>query len=602
MVSRSSQRILPLVILALSLVSATSAFNDWSVPCFHGECAYDTSSSSMGSGTVQLFGSPKGMTDITPAAGWVILDCDPNALEQTIRLVCMNEDEEACGHLYAHGGPQDKVVRLPESCGAGPFARIAHLNTAEDQSIPAHVSPKIVRRDGATPQVISLGVDTNWLSIDTENRGEIQFRIAGINGELPPGYFHDGGLHSREDSKSWFHSALVTVAEASVALGKQFKDLPFFASEAKSIEASHNFTKTLPLIEKNATCGTLKGSLKVEVTAKGSVKGYIGFVASGKLGKEPETEDMATLYRLTLDADASFNVIAKVAGSEKRPIHLIDVPLGPFSIPGIAEFGPKIILDALGEAELQLTSDSVVGGNFNIDLQYVIPPKYSEYVKKKLAQDALTKPKDSKFSLKASTDIVGTAKFKGHLIPKIQVGIKAFNHEADVFAKVDVWAALYLLAKGHASASVSGSKKITREIADRAYIPPYGVASRDLDGSDGSATTKATAGFTGSVIINAGVEVSGGVEVKGAAIPFFKALAGLNASTPLSATAKAGKAWQLLSKDFGAGQYSAELASASHKPLSTSKDACPSKAPAPAEVVQELTTLAADKFKSTTSS
>lgn len=42
------------MILALSLVSATSAFNDWSVPCFHGECAYDTSSTTMGSGTVQL--------------------------------------------------------------------------------------------------------------------------------------------------------------------------------------------------------------------------------------------------------------------------------------------------------------------------------------------------------------------------------------------------------------------------------------------------------------------------------------------------------------------------------------------------------------------
>ncbi|KAG9226940.1 hypothetical protein CCMSSC00406_0003387 [Pleurotus cornucopiae] len=590
MVSRSSQRILPLVILALSLVSAASAFNDWSVPCFHGECAYDASSSTVGSGTVQLFGSPKGLTDITPAAGWVILDCDPNALDQTIRLVCMNEDEEACGHLFAHGGPQDKVVRLPESCGAGPFARIAHLSTAEDQSIPAHVSPKIVRRDGATPQVISLGVDTNWLSIDTENRGEIQFRIAGINGEHPAGHFHDGGLHSREDSKTWFQSALVKVAKAAVALGEHFKDKPFFASDANGVEASKTFDKTIPIFEKNATCGPLKGTLKVEVAAKGSIKGNIGFVAAGKLGKEPETDDMATLYRLTLDADASFTVIAKVAGSEKRPIHILDLPLGPFVIPGIAEFGPKIVLDALGEAELQLTSDSVVGGNFNIDLQYVIPQKYSQQVKDVLKQDALTKPKDSKFSLRAATDVVGTAKFKGHLIPKIQVGIKAFAHEADVYAKVDIWAALYLLAKGHASAGVSGSKKL-REIADRAYTPPYAIAQRDLD------ATKATAGFTGSVIINAGVEVSGGVEVKGKAVPFFKALAGLKVDEPLGIGAKAGKAWQLLSKDFGVGQYSSELAKASHQPISAS-DTCPTKPPSSTtEVVQAVTTLAASTFK-----
>lgn len=116
------------------------------------------------------------------------------------------------------------------------------------------------------------------------SRGDIQFRVAGINGELPPGYFHDSGLHSREESKTWFQSALVKVAEAAVKLGQQLKDKPFFASEANSIEASKNFTKTIPLIEKNATCGPLKGSLKVEVTANGSVKGHIGFVASGKVG------------------------------------------------------------------------------------------------------------------------------------------------------------------------------------------------------------------------------------------------------------------------------------------------------------------------------
>lgn len=150
------------------------------------------------------------------------------------------------------------------------------------------------------------------------------------------------------------------------------------------------------------------------------------------------------------------------------------------------------------------------------------------------------------FSLKAATDIVGTAKFKGHIIPKIQVGIKAFSHEADVFAKVDVWAAVYLLAKAHASASVSGSKKTSRAIADHAYTPPYGVASRALDGLDGGVAKKATAGFTGSVIINAGVEVSGGVEIKDkTVIPFFKALAGLKADEPLGVGAKAGKAWQL---------------------------------------------------------
>ncbi len=57
------------------------------------------------------------MADITPAAGWVVLDCDSNALEQDIRLVCANDEteSESCAHLFAQGGPVNKVLRLPES-------------------------------------------------------------------------------------------------------------------------------------------------------------------------------------------------------------------------------------------------------------------------------------------------------------------------------------------------------------------------------------------------------------------------------------------------------------------------------------------------------
>ncbi len=117
------------------------------------------------------------------------------------------------------------------------------------------------------------------------SRGETQFRIAGINGEVPAGHFNDGGLHSREDGKLWLQSALVKVAKLTVALGENIKDKSFFASDANGVEASKNFTKTLNLIDKNVTCGPLKGQVKAEVTATGSIKGNIGFVATGKLGK-----------------------------------------------------------------------------------------------------------------------------------------------------------------------------------------------------------------------------------------------------------------------------------------------------------------------------
>ncbi len=60
------------------------------------------------------FGSPKSISDITAAAGWVVLDCDKNSLEQEIRLVCRGDDEAACNHLLEHGEPVNKLIRLPE--------------------------------------------------------------------------------------------------------------------------------------------------------------------------------------------------------------------------------------------------------------------------------------------------------------------------------------------------------------------------------------------------------------------------------------------------------------------------------------------------------
>lgn len=58
-------------------------------------------------------GSSSAISDITPAAGWTILDCDPNAVSQEIRLVCTG-DEETCNHIY-QGGCKSTLVRLPES-------------------------------------------------------------------------------------------------------------------------------------------------------------------------------------------------------------------------------------------------------------------------------------------------------------------------------------------------------------------------------------------------------------------------------------------------------------------------------------------------------
>ena len=124
-------RLAPLV---LALPYALAAANNWEAPCFDGKCAYDVAQSGphgLTTGSLLIVrhiqriscklltaavfqaGSTKAISDITPAAGWTILDCDAGKTAQTIRAVCTGASSD-CSHLY-QGGAAGTIVRLPES-------------------------------------------------------------------------------------------------------------------------------------------------------------------------------------------------------------------------------------------------------------------------------------------------------------------------------------------------------------------------------------------------------------------------------------------------------------------------------------------------------
>lgn len=107
--------------------------NDWSKACLDGTCSFQIKEGAENtSGTIEIVmiycymyyfvgilvliinqsGSSSAISDITPAAGWKILDCTDSSNTQTIRLVCVDENK-GCVHLFQEGA-QDTVVRLPE--------------------------------------------------------------------------------------------------------------------------------------------------------------------------------------------------------------------------------------------------------------------------------------------------------------------------------------------------------------------------------------------------------------------------------------------------------------------------------------------------------
>ncbi|KAF8344979.1 hypothetical protein F5887DRAFT_237323 [Amanita rubescens] len=164
------------IITVALAITGVYAFNDWNVPCISGVCHYDLDHSKGGSsGTIQIWGSHKAISDITPAAGWHVLDCDEDEMEQVIRIVCVSQSAP-CSHLFSHDGPEGKLIRMPEGCGRNPFARVAKAWVSYDQSLPRGLAAQLRKIDGLDPVAYNLALDVNFDAVDARH-GPVRFAI-----------------------------------------------------------------------------------------------------------------------------------------------------------------------------------------------------------------------------------------------------------------------------------------------------------------------------------------------------------------------------------------------------------------------------------------
>ncbi|KAL0949219.1 hypothetical protein HGRIS_009299 [Hohenbuehelia grisea] len=526
-------------LLAVAVLAAAAPHNDWSQACFHGECAYEMTSNSGTSGLLKLYGSPKSISDITAAAGWVVLDCDPHSMVQQIRLVCKSDNAEAagCNHVFEHGGAIDKLVRLPENCGSGPFARIAKANIAADQSIPAHMKRHLERRGEAQPEVHLLDIDTNFAAVSVDRAGEIKFRFVGFN---QPGVSMDSANFNWDENSLWFfdnaikwvsdkasnvakkaEETFVTVKNAAVTAGKAIEktandawrtiqEVPKYLEQATSF--GHNLKSsevTMPLTLPQTTLLNVKHEsckvqAKLEVTVSGSAtaKMAVGLVIEGSI-LPPSIKKFGTLVDLSADVLANLYFdIGLTGGVASNRIPLVD-PIGipPLSVPGIFSIGPWLQLEASARAVMDIQMQIKTGLSYKVDhLKLWYPPKVASSGAKKTI-----KSKDSELELSASANVQGYGFIEGHIIPSVKLGVLMGNDKftlgdrpakatINAYVEADVFARLTLEAEAQASGKVNIKKKSKRDavmldapaseelhkLVPRSFVPPYGLKAREL--------------------------------------------------------------------------------------------------------------------------
>ncbi|KAK2462657.1 hypothetical protein APHAL10511_005390 [Amanita phalloides] len=504
------------LVIGLFAITTAYAANNWDEPCTSGVCHYDLDpNKGPNSGTVKVWGSHKAISDITPAAGWHILECEEGPVEQMIRMVCISQTAP-CSHLFSHSGPENKIIRLPERCGKNPFARVVRVWTSHDQSFPPKLARRLQKRDGRLPLVYNVAFDTNFHAVDPKIHGPINFAIQAatiptvdlnIDTHLPfekrsgrpvqrshkdivarsiksirdsiKPHVEDADHASvnRRDVGSFFHkvkTGVVGFAKSAKNDAKHFvHDPEMHFKKHKTFSFSPTFNKqNITLLRETLNCAMGKRGPRVEfgvevdLNPQGSVHVVIGVSASGTI-IPPDLVAFKTVTHLSAHIDAVLTVAADVlVRIEKGPPPIVTIPIDAITFPGILTLGPEFQLNLL----LGVAVDIVIGTR--LDIGYHV--KNAVYIFPKEKGEKSSPPEfgfNKGHVTMASTPFVrGVAQIDLHVIPTIFVGIDAFGTLSGTKTMLD----MFLLFR-----IVSEYNRKTHPIKTRRF-DDMDLASRDV--------------------------------------------------------------------------------------------------------------------------
>ncbi|KAH9920540.1 uncharacterized protein BXZ73DRAFT_104666 [Epithele typhae] len=467
-------RLAPLLAVVL-LPLAAWAKNDWSQACLSGECDWDIPSGSGSSGTVRVAGSSTGISDLTEAAGWVILGCNSTAADQDVRVACYDSDM-GCDHLYLNGA-ENTIVRLPDECASMPFALVLSVWDHEDQSIPASKRSLLTRRNGTDPIVKGMSLSTQFADANSTQHGDVMFFVQGSSVESVASDFVVNP--SRTDNSSvadWVAQtstrlsevhANVTASEktTSTAAASVCRDRRSLAkrSPLKVNVATHDFGFSFPettLLDVSLSCaqsGDIPGfSADVDLGVGGSVNGTLKFgiamalnifdLKNFQLGITVGLDSVMTgNMGLTAGASGTFSV--------KQTLYTVGLP--GLSIPAIISIGPTFSLIGGATASLDTALDMDVDLAYTISgAQFVYPPmKVDGSSTKTSLLGGIFTPGSNTLKLSASPNITASGTLSGHLIPQLAFGVSALNGQASATVNFNVDASAGLALNGTASAS-----------------------------------------------------------------------------------------------------------------------------------------------------
>ncbi|KAF8472221.1 hypothetical protein DFH94DRAFT_192159 [Russula ochroleuca] len=432
---------------ALALVLAAGqralAANDWFDPCTQGKCSWDLPGDSGASGTVHIWGPHSAISDITNATGWHITSCDPSATTQKIQLVCKGGNPD-CDHLFQGGGAVNTIVRLPNSCGPMPFARVA-----QHQILQYNLSSR-----ASEAPVHELALDTNFTAVTLSQGDSVHFSIQGMSSK---GNENVGPQVRRGHGRVWSpaspqheihrHRVLARGLNAPRAFNKNFS-LNTTPVDFSGVTNLLNTSIECPTSTTNPTSSS--ASISLDVGADLHLSIGLGAVVAGTI-IPPDIFEFGLYFALDGNVDANISVASNISGDVSTGnITLFQIGIPGLSFPGIFEIGPEFKLMGEIDAAGHDNVSAVVDLNYDLSgVSFVFPPQAGSKA------GGIT-PGANHVTVSASPDIGATFEVSGHVIPQVDIGLSALSVvSTSVFLKLDASADFIVSTDAGASAGTS---------------------------------------------------------------------------------------------------------------------------------------------------
>ncbi|KAJ8454382.1 hypothetical protein ONZ45_g19331 [Pleurotus djamor] len=373
-----------LVILAAALSLAAPA-NDWSKPCFEGECAYENPHPQVSS-VFKLRGHPKALTDITPAAGWVILD-SMTTRDATMYSVIMVPKINSSASLRVVDMAHLLESQAPKSLRTKQFLDMLITKSRGEMVFP--------------PVVHILSIDTNFAAVDMSKVGQVEMAFQGINipdvdanfnfADFDPfGWlgqrFNELGNTISNTAKDVAKAVTTTVNKIGEGVSNAWKtvkgvveNLPKTLQDAttfnvntelvpeKTIELHGNNSRIIDIQHEPSCNAAFGGGLSVVMTGDALAQLTVGFTMKGHVFPLPAVDEFHFAFDINAEIDTKLNISAHIHGNfQSKRLTVFELGIPIFSVPGVFEVGPWIQLDTQAKAHLDVALEA------NLDLHYHI--------------------------------------------------------------------------------------------------------------------------------------------------------------------------------------------------------------------------------------